>query len=217
LLSAILPEIEAMRGVEQSPDFHPEGDVFVHTLLLLDKLKQPSETLALGALLHDVAKPVCWARNAHRITFYGHCEKGAEMAIDICQRLKRSRETWERVAYLVKNHLRLLSAPEMRTATLKRFLREDGIEELLELARLDALSSSGDLRPYEFCRQQLAALGPEQIAPPRLLSGHDLIASGLSPGPRFKEILQAVEDAQLEGRVHTREEALSWVNQEYGI
>ena len=217
LLNVVLPEIETMRGVEQSPDFHPEGDVFVHTLLLLDKLDQPTETLALGALLHDVAKPVCRAHNEHRITFYGHCEKGAEMAIDICQRLKRSRETWERVAYLVKNHLRLISAPEMRTATLKRFLREDGIEELLELARLDALSSSGDLRPYQFCRQQLAALAPEQMAPPRLLSGHDLVALGLPPGPRFKDILQAVEDAQLEGRLHTREEALSWVKQQWDI
>lgn len=217
LLPAVFPEIEAMRGVEQSPDFHPEGDVFVHTLLLLDKLDQPTETLALGALLHDVAKPVCRARNEHRITFHGHCEKGAEMAIDICQRLKRSRETWERVAYLVKNHLRLMSAPEMRTATLKRFLREDGIEELLELARLDALSSSGDLRPYQFCRQQLAALAPEQIAPPRLLSGHDLMALGLAPGPQFKDILHAIEDAQLEGRLHTREEALAWVKQQFGV
>lgn len=217
LLPTVLPEIEAMRGVEQSPDFHPEGDVFVHTLLLLDKLDQPTETLALGALLHDVAKPGCRARNEHRITFYGHCEKGAEMAIDICQRLKRSRETWERVAYLVKNHLRLMSAPEMRTATLKRFLREDGIEELLELARLDALSSSGDLRPYQFCRQQLAALAPEQIAPPRLLNGHDLMALGLSPGPQFKDILHAVEDAQLEGRLHSREEALAWVKGQCGV
>jgi poly(A) polymerase len=216
LLRAILPEIEAMRGVEQSPDFHPEGDVFVHTLLLLDKLDQPSETLALGALLHDVAKPLCQARKGERVTFYGHCEKGAEMAIAICQRLKRSRTTWERVAYLVKNHLRLLHAQAMRPATLKRFLREDGIEELLELARIDALSSSGDLRPYEFCRRQLAELGPAQIAPPRLLTGHDLIQLGLSPGPRFKEILNAVEDAQLEGRLLTREDALAWVQQTWG-
>jgi putative nucleotidyltransferase with HDIG domain len=215
LLQAILPEIEALRGVEQSPDFHPEGDVFVHTLLLLDKLDHPSETLALGALLHDVAKPLCRAQKGERITFYGHCEKGAEMALAICQRLKRSRTTWERVAYLVKNHLRLVSAPEMRPATLKRFLREEGIEELLELARIDALSSSGDLRPYEFCCAQLAELGPEQIAPPRLLSGNDLIALGLPPGPRFKEILAAVEDAQLEGRLLTREDALAWVRQ-YG-
>ena len=217
LLPVILPEIEAMRGVEQSPDFHPEGDVFIHTLLLLDKLQKPTETLALGALLHDVAKPVCRAQSEKRITFYGHCETGAEMAVEICQRLKRSRETWERVAYLVKNHLRLISAPEMRASTLKRFLREDGIEELLELARIDALSSSGDLRPYEFCHQKLAELGPEQIAPPRLLSGRDLIDLGLQPGPRFKEILHAVEDAQLEGRLQTHADALSWVRQQYGI
>ncbi|MBM4257159.1 MAG: CCA tRNA nucleotidyltransferase [Deltaproteobacteria bacterium] len=217
LLPVILPEIEAMRGVEQSPDFHPEGDVFVHTLLLLAKLDHPTETLALGALLHDVAKPVCRAQGDKRITFYGHCETGAEMAIDICQRLKRSRETWERVAYLVKNHLRLISAPQMRASTLKRFLREDGIEELLELARIDALSSSGDLGPYEFCRQQLAKLGPEQIAPPRLLTGRDLISLGLQPGPRFKEILDAVDDAQLEGQLLTHDDALSWVRQQYGI
>jgi poly(A) polymerase len=213
LLPAILPEIEALHGVEQSPDFHPEGDVFVHTLLLLDKLDHPSETLALGALLHDVAKPLCRAQRGERITFYGHCEKGAELAVAICQRLKRSRATWERVAYLVKNHLRLLNAPEMRPATLKRFLREDGIAELLELARIDALSSSGDLRPYEFCRGKLSELSPEQITPPRLLSGHDLIALGLPPGPRFKEILDAVEEAQLEGRLLTREDALAWVQQ----
>jgi len=213
LLQSILPEIEALRGVEQSPDFHPEGDVFTHTLLLLDKLEQPSETLALGALLHDVAKPLCQARQGERITFYGHCEKGAEMAVAICQRLKRSRTTWERVSYLVKNHLRLVNAPEMRTATLKRFLREDGIEELLELARIDALSSSGDLRPYEFCRRKLAELGPEQISPPPLLNGRDLIALGLPPGPRFKEILRAVEEAQLEGRLRNREDALAWVQQ----
>jgi len=213
LLRAILPEIEAMRGVEQSPDFHPEGDVFTHTLLLLDKLEYPSETLALGALLHDVAKPLCYAQLGKRITFYGHCEKGAEMAVSICQRLKRSRVTWERVAYLVKNHLRLLNAPEMRPATLKRFLREEGIEELLALARIDALSSSGDLRSYEFCHRKLTELGPEQITPPRLLNGHDLIALGLPPGPRFKEILDAVEEAQLEGRLLTREDALAWVQQ----
>lgn len=213
LLHAILPEIETMRGVEQSPDFHPEGDVFVHTLLLLDKLDRPTETLALGALLHDVAKPLCQGRKGERITFYGHCERGAELAVEICQRLKRSRSTWERVEYLVKNHLRVLTAPEMRAATLKRLLREDGIAELLALARLDALSSSGDLRPYEFCQQKLVELGPEQIAPPRLVTGKDLIVLGLPPGPRFKELLNAVEEAQLEGRLLTREDALAWVQQ----
>lgn len=213
LLRAILPEIETMRGVEQSPDFHPEGDVFVHTLLLLDKLEAPTETLALGALLHDVAKPLCQDRKGERITFYGHCEQGVELAVEICQRLKRSRTTWERVGYLVKNHLRVMAAPDMRSATLKRLLREDGIEELLELARLDALSSSGDLRAYEFCQRKLTELSPEQMTPPRLLTGKDLIALGIPPGPRFKDLLNALEEAQLEGRLHTREEALAWVQE----
>ena len=230
LLKIILPEIAAMRGVEQSPDFHPEGDVFVHTLLLLSQLDQldqlnqqlnqaehtqPSETLALGALLHDVAKPLSQGRKGERITFYGHCEKGADMAVEICQRLKRSRATWERVAFLVKNHLRLLDAPRMRTATLKRFLRLDGIEELLALARLDALASNGDLSPYEFCWKKLDKLGPEEIAPARLLSGRDLIQLGFQPSPQFTVILDAVEEAQLEGQVRTRADAVSWVRQHW--
>src|SRR5213594_5148374 len=167
LLAAVLPEVAGMAGVAQSPDFHPEGDVFVHTLLLLEQLPAGvSETLALGALLHDVAKPPCAAlQDDGRITFYGHPAVGAEMAVAICQRLRRSRAVWERVAYLVRNHLRLVNAPNMRPATLKRFLREDGIDELLELARIDALAASGDLRYYEFCRAQLAALSAEEMHP----------------------------------------------------
>ena len=170
LLAAVLPEIAAMEGVAQSPLHHPEGDVLRHTLLVIDQLRSPTETLAFGALLHDVAKPVCVghrvAPEGDRITFYGHPERGAEMAIAICQRLKRSRAVWERVAYLVRNHLRLVNAPRMRAATLKRFLREDGIEELLELARIDATAASGDLQYYEFCRAQLAALSQEEMRPP---------------------------------------------------
>ena len=228
LLQAVLPEIEALRGVEQSPDFHPEGDVFVQTLLLLAELdkragrhnpnqsSQPSETLALGALLHDVAKPQCRGQKGERITFYGHCEQGAEQAITICQRLKRSRAVWEQVSYLVKNHLRLMSTPDMRTAKLKRFLREDGIEELLELARIDALASSGDVSPYEFCRHKLATLEPVQIAPPPLLGGRDLMQLGFEPGPQFKDILNAVEDAQLEGQLATHADAVEWVKQQWG-
>jgi len=227
LLQIILPEIAAMRGVEQSPDFHPEGDVFMHTLSLLSQLDQlnqqfkqpeharPSETLALGALLHDVAKPLSQGRKGERITFYGHCEKGADMAVEICQRLKRSRATWERVAFLVKNHLRFLDAPRMRTAALKRFLRLDGIEELLALARLDALASDGDLSSYEFCRKKLKELGPDGIAPACLLSGRDLIQLGFQPSPQFTVILDAVEEAQLEGQVRTREDAVSWVQQHW--
>ncbi len=218
LLAAALPEVLALRGVAQSPDFHPEGDVLVHTLLVLhqlDTLEQPSESLALGALLHDIAKPHCQQRAGERITFHGHCESGAEMAVDICQRLKRSRATWERVAFLVKNHLRLLDAPRMRAATLKRFLRLDGIEELLDLARLDALASHGNLEAYIFCRQKLLALDPEELRPPRLLNGRDLIQLGFQPGPQFSTILRALEEAQLEGRVRTRQAALSWVHQNW--
>lgn len=219
LLAAVLPEVAAMEGVEQSPEHHPEGDVWRHTLRLLEQLRDPSETLAFGALLHDVAKPVCAARRAtpagERITFYGHPERGAEMAVVMLQRLKRSRAAWERVAYLVRNHLRLVNAPQMRTATLKRFLREDGIGELLELARIDALAASGDLQYYEFCRARRAELSHEQMHPPPLVTGHDLIALGHHPGPRLGEILHAVEEAQLEGTLASREDALAWVREHY--
>jgi poly(A) polymerase len=210
LLAAVLPEVTALKGVEQSPDYHPEGDVFVHTLGLLGQLEQPTETLALGALLHDVAKPSCAARRGDRITFYGHCEVGADMAVQICQRLRRSRETWERVAYLVRNHLRLTNAPAMRLSTLKRFLAEEGIDELLALARLDALASSKDLAPYEFCRAKQRELA-SSIKPPPLLRGRDLLGMGLMPGPRVGELLRAVNEAQLDGVVQTREQAMQWV------
>jgi poly(A) polymerase len=205
--------------VEQSPDHHPEGDVLRHTLLVIDQLGAPTETLAFGALLLDVAKPVCAARRetaeGERITFYGHPARGAEMAIAICQRLKRSRAVWERVAYLVRNHLRLVNAPRMRSATLKRFLREDGIDELLELARIDARAASGNLEYYEFCRAQLAALSHEEMRPAPLLTGHDLIALGHRPGPRLGAILRALEEAQLEGALATRDDALAWAARTY--
>ena len=215
LLEHVLPEVERMKGVEQSPDFHPEGDVFRHTMLAIEQLDAASETLALGVLLHDVAKPECAEVGARRITFYGHCERGEEMAIEVCQRLRRSRSTWERVGYLVRNHLRLTSAPEMRQSTLRRFLAEDGIEELLDLARIDSLASSKDLRFYEFCRDKREAFGSEPIKPPPLLRGRDLIDLGFAPGPRFREILDAVEEQQLESTLTSREEALAWVRQRY--
>jgi poly(A) polymerase len=211
LLVPVLPEVMALKGVEQSRDFHPEGDVWVHTLGLLEQLDHPTETLALGALLHDIAKPPCARYDAKRITFYGHCELGAEMAVNICQRLRRSRDTWERVAFLVRDHLRLVNAPEMRLSTLKRFLAAEGIEELLELARLDALASNKDLTYYHFCRDKLRELSIEEIKPEPLVRGRDLLAMGLQPGPRIGEILGAVNEAQLDGKLATRDEALEWV------
>ncbi len=215
LLKILLPEIEAMKGVEQSPDYHPEGDVFTHTMLTLSHLDSPTETLAYGCLLHDVAKPVCIRRDEHRLTFYGHTEKGAEMAEALLKRLKRSRATWERVAYLVRNHLRHVQAPQMRLSTLKRFLGEDGIDELLELTRIDALSANGDLQHYRFCKQKLTELEEEEIHPEPLLRGRDLIAMGFSPGPTFHIILKQVEEAQLGGELSSREEAMEWVHRNY--
>jgi poly(A) polymerase len=215
LLAVLLPEVAAMKGVEQSPDYHPEGDVFTHTLLLLSHLEAPSETLAYGCLLHDVGKPACARREEHRFTFYGHTEKGAEMAEEILKRLKRGRAVWERVAYLTRNHLRHVQAPQMRLSTLKRFLREEGIEELLELARIDALSSNGDLQYYRFCKTRLAELKEEEIRPAPLVRGDDLIALGFRPGPLFAEILRQVEDAQLGGEIDSRQQALQWIQQHY--
>ena len=221
LLAAILPEVAQMKGVEQTPDYHPEGDVFAHTLLILEQVSnlksQISETLAYGALLHDVGKPVCIERSEKRITFYGHTEKGAEMAVEIMKRLKRSRAVWERVAYLVKNHLRHTQAPKMRQSTLKRFLGEEGLDELLELTRLDALASNGDLQYYDFCRRKLDEFAQEEIHPAPLLGGDDLIEMGFAPGPLFHEILDQIQEAQLEGEIRTQEEAKEFVRQKYKL
>jgi len=216
LLAAVLPEVARMQGIEQSPDYHPEGDVFRHTLLAIEQLPAGvSETLALGLLLHDVGQPVTAARRDNRITFYGHTTVGAELAVAICQRLRRSRATWERVAYLVTNHLRLVDAPEMRLSTLKRLLRHEGFDELLALARMDALASNRDLRYVEFCEQRRAELAREEIRPPRLLGGDDLIDLGYQPGPRLGEILRALEEAQLEGEVTSRVEAERFVRSRF--
>jgi poly(A) polymerase len=216
LLAPILPEVVALKGVEQSPDYHPEGDVFVHTLGLLEQLEHPTETLALGALLHDIAKPRCAERTEKRITFYGHCEIGAEMAVEVCQRLRRSRETWERVAFLVRDHLRLVNAPEMRLSTLKRFLALEGIDELLQLARLDAMASNKDLTYYTFCVQKISELGTEEIKPAPLVRGDDLLEMGFVAGPQFGRILAAVIEAQLDGTLATRDQALAWVREQFG-
>ncbi len=212
LMQALLPEVVAMVGCTQPENFHPEGDVYVHTRLAVSMLEAGcSETLAFGVLLHDVAKPRCRAMTNGKLTFYGHTERGGEMAAEIMRRFKRSRAVQERVAYLVRVHLRLCMAPRMRPATLKRMVAEEGFEELLELARLDAMASSSYLGYYHFCRRAMAALTATEIRPPRLVSGDDLIAMGLVPGPQFKGILREVEDLQLDGALSTREQALDYV------
>lgn len=207
MLAEILPEVAAMKGVEQPPEFHPEGDVWTHTLIMLEKMYHPSLSLALGVLLHDVAKPPTF-RRAERIRFDGHAELGARMAVEILERLRFPVDVTRQVESLVANHLRFIEVTRMKESTLKRFLRMEAFEEHLELHRLDCESSHRILANYEFMKAKLAELPPESLRPPRLVTGGDLIAAGYTPGPAFRLALEAVESAQLEGRVSTREEAL---------
>ena len=218
LLRQVLPEIAAMKGVEQSPEYHPEGDVFVHTLLLLEKLQAGcSKTQAWGALLHDVGKPPTFRIAPDRIRFDGHVEVGVKMAAEICRRLRFSNHETDQILALVDNHMRFADVQRMKQSTLKKFLRLPAFEEHLELHRIDCLSSHGQLDSYEYSREQLRSLPPEAIRPTPLITGRDLIEAGYEPGPRFKEILTAIEDAQLEGRLASREAAMEYVRREFPV
>src|SRR5712691_59225 len=218
LLHELLPEIEAMKGVEQPPEFHPEGDVFLHTLLLLENLPQPCPaTLAWGALLHDVGKPPTFRVAPDRIRFDGHVDVGVKMAEEICRRLRFSGDDTEQILALIDNHMRFGHATRMKESTLKKFLRMPRFDEHLALHRADCLASHGDLATYEFAREKLAAIPPETMRPSPLVTGDDLIAAGYPPGPRFREILTAVEDAQLEGRLPSRNDALEFVRREFPV
>jgi len=218
LLREVLPEISAMKGVDQPPEFHPEGDVFVHTLLLLDNLPQPCPaTLAWGALLHDVGKPATFRVAPDRIRFDGHVEIGVKMAEEICRRLRFSNENTEQILALVDNHMRFGHATRMKESTLKKFLRMPGFDEHLALHRADCLASHGNLATYEFIRQKRTEIPPEKMRPSPLVTGDDLIAAGHIPGPKFREILGAVEDAQLEGRLTSRDAALEFVRSEFPV
>ncbi|HET9399882.1 MAG TPA: CCA tRNA nucleotidyltransferase [Candidatus Acidoferrales bacterium] len=214
LLQKLLPEITRMKGVQQPPEFHPEGDVFVHTLLLVEKLPAGvSPTLAWGALLHDVGKPTAFrsaAETGDRIRFDRHVEIGVRMAEDICSRYRFSNSESEQIVSLVANHMRFKDVPQMRESTLKRFVRLPAFDEHLELHRIDCLSSHGNLDNWEFVREFIRRTPPEQVRPPRLVTGDDLRDMGFVPGPEFKTVLGAVEDAQLEGRLTNREEALEY-------
>ena len=212
LLQEILPEVAAMKGVEQPPEYHPEGDVWVHTLIMLDGLGKTTPTLGMGVLLHDVGKPPTF-RVAERIRFDGHVEAGTEITRAIMTRLRFSNEDMQQVEALVANHMKFSHVHQMKDSTLKRMFRLRDFQEHLELHRLDCESSHRMLENYEYAKAKLEEFGNEQIAPPRLLTGRDLIAAGYEPGPEFGRILTAVEDAQLDGRVRTREEALEMARQ----
>jgi len=216
LLREVLPEISAMKGVQQPPQFHPEGDVFVHTLLLLENLPYPcSPALAWGALLHDVGKPPTFRVAPDRIRFDGHVEVGVKMAEEICKRLRFSGDDVGQVLALVDHHMRFGQATCMSESTLKKFLRLPRFDQHLALHRADSLASHGKLGTYEFVKEKLAAIPPEKMRPVPLVSGDDLIAAGHVPGPKFREILEAVEDAQLEGRLGSKESALEFVRREF--
>src|ERR1700723_211070 len=214
LLEELLPEVSRMKGVEQPPQFHPEGDVWTHTLMMIGGLpKGSSPTLAWGVLLHDVGKPPTFPPPSgphDRIRFDEHPEVGVRIAEEICHRLRFSNDDTAQIMALVANHMRFKDVPQMKTSTLKRFVRLDRFDEHLELHRLDCKSSHGHLDNYEQVRRFLAETPPEQVRPPRLVTGDDLIAMGHAPGPAFHGVLEAVEEAQLNGKVSTREEALQF-------
>ena len=219
LLKVVLPEIAAMKGVQQPPQFHPEGDVWIHTRMMIERLPAGvSPTLAWGVLLHDVGKPPTFKsaqETGDRIRFDGHVDVGVRMAETICRRLRFSNDDTEQIMTLVANHMRFKDVERMKPATLKRFVRLPRFEEHLELHRLDCLCSHGRLDSYGYLQHVLAETPPEQIRPPRLLGGDDLKALGYHPGPVFREILTAIEDAQLEGHLQSKEQALAYVKNKF--
>lgn len=214
LLGQLLPEVEDLRGVEQPPEFHPEGDVWTHTMLMLDGLREPSAPLAWGVLLHDIGKPGTFVR-ADRIRFHGHVELGMELAQRICDRLRFSKAQKCRIVALVQNHMKFMSVSKMRKARLRRFVDQPHFEDHLELHRVDCLSSHGKLDNYEFARE--ARNRTEEKPLPRLLTGRDLIAAGYEPGPVFGEILSTVRERQIEGEVSDKEAAFRLVRARYPL
>jgi tRNA nucleotidyltransferase/poly(A) polymerase len=219
LLQQILPEISAMKGVQQPPEYHPEGDVWIHTLMMLGGLTpNVARTLAWGVLLHDVGKPPTFrpvSITGDRIRFDNHVEVGMRLGTAICKRLRFSNEETDQILALVANHMKFKDVAQMRTSTLKRFVRLPHFDEHLELHRLDCLASHANLEAYEKVRQFLAETPPEEVKPTRLLTGNDLSEMGYAPGPAFQSMLRALEDAQLEGGLSTKEEARAFVREHY--
>ncbi len=215
LLAVLLPEVAALRGVEQPPEFHPEGDVWTHLLLVMGQLQEPSPELAWAALLHDIGKEPTF-EIGDRIRFNRHDAVGAEMAAAICKRLRMSKARSERICDLVAQHMRIRNVRDMRESKRKRFLRQESFPQLLELHRADCMGCHGKLDLYAYCVEQMAAVGPEKWRPERLLSGRDLLGLGMRAGPRMGLVLDRLEDAQLEGQIATRDEAIAWVRRRYG-
>ena len=218
LLTQVLPEVAKMKGVAQPPQYHPEGDVWVHTLLLLAGLPAGCPpALAWAALLHDVGKPATFRVAPDRIRFDGHVETGVRIAEEICRRLRFPNHETEQILSLIANHMRFADATKMKESTLKRFFRLPHFDQHLALHRLDCLASHGSLELYDFARERFETLPEEQVRPPLLLTGKDLIEAGYRPGPQFTQMLAMAEDAQLEGAIHTREQALKLIQEQYPV
>ena len=222
LLLHILPEVARMHGVAQPPQYHPEGDVWIHTLMLLEHLpKDSSATLAWGMLLHDVGKPPTFtapdpSKPNDRIRFNGHAEVGVAIARDILTRLKFSNEDAAQILALIKHHMQFGDVTRMKQSTLKRFLRLPHFDEHLALHRADVMSAHGMLGMYDYAKKHYEELSEEQIQPALLLTGQDLITAGYKPGPQFRAMLEAAEDAQLEGALTTRDDALRLIRERFG-
>ncbi|HEY4356403.1 MAG TPA: CCA tRNA nucleotidyltransferase [Acidobacteriaceae bacterium] len=222
LLFHVLPEISKMKGVEQPPQYHPEGDVWIHTLMLLDHLpKGASPTLAWGMLLHDVGKPPTFtepdpAKPGDRIRFNGHAEIGVAVARTILNRMRFSNDDTEQILALVKHHMQFGDVTKMKQSTLKRFLRLPKFDEHLALHYADVMSSHGLRGMYDYAKEHFERLGADEIKPTLLLAGDDLIAAGYKPGPDFRTMIEAAEDAQLEGAISTREQALQLIEERFG-
>ena len=225
LLKHVLPEVSRMKGVAQPPQFHPEGDVWIHTLMLLEQLEPAcSKTLAWGALLHDIGKPATYQPPSgpdDRIRFNGHVEVGVRIAAEICRRLRFSNDETTQILALIENHMRFADTQRMKAATLKRFFRLDRFPEHLALHRMDcrasSLDMSGNLDNYHFARERYESMPPDEVRPKPLLTGRELIAAGYHPGAAFKTMLHAVEEAQLEGSIHTPEEALTLIRTQFPL
>ena len=221
MLRKILPEVDAMQGVEQPPRFHPEGDVWQHTLIMLEILSEEktevNPVLVWGTLLHDVGKPVSRSEDENGVHFYGHVQHGGKIADELMQRLKFSRTQREAVLDLILQHMNFMNVQKMRPARLKRFLRMPDFNLHLELHRLDCLASHGMLDNYRFCRNQLENLTLEELHPPPLLNGDDLIALGFAPGKIIGEILHALEDQQMEGTINSKDEAKIFVENNWKV
>ncbi len=220
LLEALLPELLELKGCAQPPEFHPEGDCWVHTLMVMQSLRSPGPALAWAGLLHDIGKPKTFSQEpGDRIRFNRHEEVGAGIAAEICKRLKMSAQASQSITTLVADHLRLNPIKDMKLATLKRLLRREDFPELLELHRADCLASHGGMDLYDYAAAKLkefeTAQAMDSLRPTPFLDGADLIAMGYKPGPQFKEILAAVEDEQLEGRILDKEKALEFARQKY--